>query len=139
MAGGGIVGAGSAERAGGGTKEVLGAGAVGAFLAPMVVAKFITSNVGRKFLMSGFPAVEKAVSRAVPYTAIGARGMFGREGERQEKPVVRGGPPLQSRAKGGPVTPDITGEIDWAMEAVNQGADPLKIRGMFRDRTGQEL
>jgi hypothetical protein len=90
----GAVGAGLgnlvAEAAGGGKETRIGgalAGA-GAFLSPYILAKLVTSNVGRQYLIGGFPAMEKAISRVLPPGIVATRGVLsGNEPQRLTMPI----------------------------------------------------
>jgi hypothetical protein len=128
-------------------KEWLGGGTaanLGAFMTPYVLARLMTSSLGRKYLIGGFPGLERAATKAIPYGVIATRGILsGPDQKEEEKQPIRGGGalPFESRQFGGPVSPspDINGEIGFASEAMEKGVSIDRVRKMFRERTGQEL
>lgn len=70
-------------------KEGLGTGlaVAGAFLTPYVLAKFITSNIGRQYLMQGFPRLERGFGRALPPGIIGTKGILTKSEPNTEIPI----------------------------------------------------
>ncbi len=131
IGGGGITGGilgyrgGEEDRAGRTLKGAAIGGAVGAFLGPYAVAKFITSNIGRRYLISGFPQAERALGRILPLGAVGTRGILSKEPQKVEMPKVTA-----------PINYDK--EISQARAAISQGKPIDKVKEMFKSRTGQE-
>jgi hypothetical protein len=112
--------AGEAARRQGGTGA--GLATAGAFLSPYIVAKLITSNIGRQYLIAGFPRLEKAAGKVLPYVAIATRGLLSKP---QEKETVT--PPV-----------NVDKELIQAQDAIARGAPPDKVKQMFKQRTGEE-
>src|SRR3989304_702193 len=117
-AGAAVAGAGARRQGGQGA----GGGTAGAFLTPYVVAKLITSNIGRQYLISGFPRLEKAAGKALPYAIIGTRGLLG--GSQQKETVT---PPV-----------NVDKELTQAQDAITKGVPVDKVKQMFKQRTGEE-
>jgi hypothetical protein len=112
--------AGEAARRQGGTGA--GLATAGAFLTPYAVAKLMTSNIGRQYLIAGFPRLEKAAGKMLPYAAIATRGLLSKP---QEKETVT--PPM-----------NVDKELTQAQSAISRGAPPDKVKQMFQQRTGEE-
>ena len=93
----GAVVAGEAAR----RKEGTGVGlaTAGAFLSPYIVAKLITSNAGRKYLIGGFPTAERVVGRSIPGVIAGTKGILGKPEQEITLPPIGGIPGYNKDAK----------------------------------------
>lgn len=119
----GAIIAGEEARKKGGTG--LGLAAAGAFLTPYALAKLITSNVGRQYLIGGFPAAERALSRTIPISIIGAKGILGGKEPKSEIPPTGGGANYER-------------ELANSRRAITAGAPADQVKAMFKTRTGKE-
>jgi len=102
-----------------------GLATAGAFLSPYIVAKLITSNAGRKYLIGGFPMAEKVVGRSIPGVIAGTRGMLSKPEPQITLPPMGGGPNFDK-------------ELANSRQAIAQGAPADKVKAMFKVRTGKE-
>jgi hypothetical protein len=122
--GAGAIIAGEEARKHGGTG--LGLAAAGAFLTPYALARLITSNVGRQYLISGFPSLERGIARVLPVGIAGTHGILSGRDPNQIENMMKGKNAIYQK------------ELSNSRRAIASGVPADQVKAMFKQRTGKE-